>query len=148
MSSQWMKTVKPSYHYQGHTPFRLRQQKSKAIEMRIYWEKDRVKQGQFKIYWEPGRNNKADYFTKHHPLDHHIKVRHEYLNIALTLINNTLRGCVNLSPVSEGGNPDIENRDHGQSTMYSSATPLAIEQVRRSLRLLEPMTKRENRFPS
>jgi hypothetical protein len=55
---------------------------------------------------------------------------------------------VNLSPVSEGSNPDIENRDNKQSTMYSSDTPLAIEQVRRSLRLLEPMTQRENRFPS
>eukprot|EP00957_Ditylum_brightwellii_P155576 11842867-Ditylum_brightwellii.AAC.1 len=55
---------------------------------------------------------------------------------------------VNLSPVSEGCNPDIENREHGQSTMYSSDSPLAIEQVRSSLRLLEPMTKRENRFLS
>eukprot|EP00957_Ditylum_brightwellii_P200092 15253323-Ditylum_brightwellii.AAC.1 len=35
---------------------------------------------------------------------------------------------VNLSPVSEGSNPDIENQDYGQSTMYSSDTPLAIEQ--------------------
>ena len=97
--------------------------------MRFYWVKDRVKQGQFKIYWEPGRNKKADYFTKHHLLDHHIKVRHEYLNNALTLINSTLQGCVNLSPVSKGSNPDIENRDNGQSTMYSSAMPLPIEQV-------------------
>ena len=71
-----------------------------------------------------------------------------YSNIALTLIKSTLQGCVNLSPVSKGSNPDIENRDNGQSTMYSSDTPLAIEQVRRSLRLLEPMTRRENRFPS
>ena len=116
--------------------------------MRFYWVQDRVRQGQFKIYWEPGRNNKADYFTKHHPPDHHIKVRHEYLYIALTLINSTLQGCVNLSPVSEGCNLDIENRDHRQSTMYSSATPLAIEQVRRSLRLLDPMTQRENILPS
>ena len=116
--------------------------------MQFYWVKDRVKQGQFKMYWEPGRNNKADYFTKHRLLAHHKKVHHEYLNIALTLIHSTLRGCVNLSPVSEGCNSDIENQDHGQSTMYSSAMPLAIEQVRRSLRLLEPMTKRDNRFLS
>ena len=116
--------------------------------MRFYWVKDRVKQGQFKIYWEPGRNNKADYFTKHHMPAHHKKVRHKYLNIALTLINSTLRGCVNLSPVSKGSNPDIENQDDVQSAMYSSATPLAIEQVRRSLRLLEPMTQGVNRFPS
>eukprot|EP00957_Ditylum_brightwellii_P141957 10814641-Ditylum_brightwellii.AAC.1 len=89
------------------------QPKSKAIDMRFYPVKDRVKQGQFKIYWEPGRNNKADYFTKHHLPAHNKK----------------------------GSNPDIEKRDGVQSTMYSSATPLAIEQARRSLRLLEPMTQ-------
>eukprot|EP00957_Ditylum_brightwellii_P085147 6474015-Ditylum_brightwellii.AAC.1 len=49
------------------------QQKSKAIDMQFYWVKYRVIQGQFKIYWEPGRNNEADYFTKHHPPAHHNK---------------------------------------------------------------------------
>eukprot|EP00957_Ditylum_brightwellii_P050865 3857780-Ditylum_brightwellii.AAC.1 len=34
---------------------------------------DRIRQGQFRVYWEPGRNNKADYFTKHHPPAHHKK---------------------------------------------------------------------------
>eukprot|EP00957_Ditylum_brightwellii_P056724 4298590-Ditylum_brightwellii.AAC.1 len=51
----------------------IRQQKSKAIDMRFYWVEDRVKQGQFKIYWEMGRNNKVDYFTKHHLPAHHKK---------------------------------------------------------------------------
>eukprot|EP00957_Ditylum_brightwellii_P161152 12270382-Ditylum_brightwellii.AAC.1 len=51
----------------------IQQQKSKATDMQFYWVKGRVKQGQFKIYWEPGRNNKADYFTKHHPPAHHKK---------------------------------------------------------------------------
>eukprot|EP00957_Ditylum_brightwellii_P043185 3272285-Ditylum_brightwellii.AAC.1 len=35
---------------------------------------------------------------------------------------------VNLSPVSKGSNPDIGNWDNVQSTIYISATPLAIEQ--------------------
>eukprot|EP00957_Ditylum_brightwellii_P095095 7242506-Ditylum_brightwellii.AAC.1 len=48
---------------------------------------------------------------------------------------------VNLSPALEGSNLDIENRDNVQSTIYISATPLAIEQVRHSLRLLEPMAQ-------
>jgi hypothetical protein len=36
------------------------------MDMRFYWIKDRVKQGQFKTYWGPGFQNLADYFTKHH----------------------------------------------------------------------------------
>eukprot|EP00957_Ditylum_brightwellii_P154849 11785632-Ditylum_brightwellii.AAC.1 len=46
---------------------------------------------------------------------------------AKTTTQGTLKD-VNLSPVSEGSNPDVENQDNGQSTMYSSAKPLAIEQ--------------------
>merc|ERR1712224_63486 len=48
----------------------VKQQRSKAIDMRYYWLKDRVEQGQFKIFWEPGDENWADYFTKHHPPSH------------------------------------------------------------------------------
>ena len=56
----------------------VKQQRSKAIDMRFYWLKDRVEQGQFKIFWEPGDENWADYFTKHHPLTHHMRVRPIY----------------------------------------------------------------------
>eukprot|EP00957_Ditylum_brightwellii_P007876 596438-Ditylum_brightwellii.AAC.1 len=42
--------------------------------------------------------------------------------------NSIIERIVNLSPVSKGSNPDIENWDNVQSTMYSSAMPLAIEQ--------------------
>eukprot|EP00957_Ditylum_brightwellii_P074164 5635461-Ditylum_brightwellii.AAC.1 len=35
---------------------------------------------------------------------------------------------INLSPTSEGSNPDIEKWDNVQSTKYTSAMPLAIEQ--------------------
>eukprot|EP00957_Ditylum_brightwellii_P192051 14620101-Ditylum_brightwellii.AAC.1 len=107
--------------------------KSKAIDMGLYWVKDRVTQGQFQMYWEPGRNNKTDYFTKHHPLAHH---------------KSTLQGCAALSLTHDTSNLDIEERDYGQSTIYMSATSLAIEQVRRSLRLIQPMAQGVNRFPS
>ena len=48
---------------------------SKAIDMRFYWLRDRVKQGQFHIYWAPGSVNLADYFTKHHIPSHHLRIR-------------------------------------------------------------------------
>ena len=38
----------------------VKQQQSKAMDMRFYWIKDRVQQGQFCIYWKPGKYNKAD----------------------------------------------------------------------------------------
>eukprot|EP00957_Ditylum_brightwellii_P122520 9343331-Ditylum_brightwellii.AAC.1 len=59
----------------------IKQQKSKAIDMRFYWVQDRVRQKQYVVYWELGKNNRANYFTKHHPLAHHHKVRGDYLHL-------------------------------------------------------------------
>ena len=52
---------------------------SKAMDMRFYWIRDRVRQGQFLVYWKRGKTNQADYFTKHHPAKHHIQQRPNYL---------------------------------------------------------------------
>jgi hypothetical protein len=56
----------------------VKQKRSKAIDMRFYWIRDRVRQGQFHVYWKRGRLNKADYFTKHHPATHHQQIRSSY----------------------------------------------------------------------
>ena len=45
----------------------MKQKRSKAIDVRFYWLRDRAEQGQFFIYWDAGRNNLADFYTKHHP---------------------------------------------------------------------------------
>ncbi len=60
----------------------VKQKRSKAIDMRFYWVRDRVKQGQFIIYWKKGVENDADYFTKHHPPAHHRRMRSRYLHEA------------------------------------------------------------------
>lgn len=60
----------------------LKQKRSKAIDMRFYWVRDRVKDGQFVIYWRKGSENDADYFTKHHPPAHHRRLRSRYLHTA------------------------------------------------------------------
>jgi hypothetical protein len=57
----------------------VKQQRSKAIDMRFYWIRDRVRQGQFQIYWSKGQTNRADYFSKHHPASHHQAIRSTYL---------------------------------------------------------------------
>ena len=49
----------------------IKQKRSKAMDMRFYWLRDRTKQGHFHIYWEPGQHNLADLPTKHHHGSHH-----------------------------------------------------------------------------
>jgi hypothetical protein len=63
----------------GYSNGTIKQKRTKAMDMRFYWIKDRVKQGQFKIYWGPGFQNLADYFTKHHSLAHHKRIRDVYI---------------------------------------------------------------------
>jgi hypothetical protein len=40
------------------------QRRSKAMDMRFHWTRDRVRQGQFSVVWRPGIVNLADIFTK------------------------------------------------------------------------------------
>ena len=61
----------------------VKQKRSKAMDMRYYWVRDRVKQQQFVIYWRQGTEQRADYFTKHHPASHHQAMRPVYLQQAL-----------------------------------------------------------------
>jgi hypothetical protein len=49
--------------------------RSKSMDMRFYWIRDRVRQGHFQVFWQPGKQNRADYYTKHHHVKHHIKMR-------------------------------------------------------------------------
>ena len=40
--------------------------RTKAMDMRFHWLRDRECQDKFRIYWRPGKLNCADYWTKHH----------------------------------------------------------------------------------
>jgi hypothetical protein len=71
----------------------IKQQKSKAMQMRFYWIQDRVKQKQFHVYWRSGPTNLADYFTKHHSPAYHQQIRSTYVN-TLNLLSQVLRGCI------------------------------------------------------
>jgi hypothetical protein len=57
----------------------VKQKRSKAIDMRFYWIRDRVRQGQFQVYWSKGQTKCAVYFSKHHPASHHQTIRSTYL---------------------------------------------------------------------
>ena len=73
----------------------IKQKRSKAIDMRFYWLRDRVKQGQFNVYWEPGQHNLADYVTKHHPSTHHKRLRPIYMYNKDTS-PSTVQGCIKI----------------------------------------------------
>jgi hypothetical protein len=87
----------------GYSNCTIKLKRTKAMDMRFYWIKDWVKQGQFKIYWGPGFQNLADYFTKHHSPAHHKRIRNVYIHADERKINregirdSALRGCVNTS---------------------------------------------------
>jgi hypothetical protein len=59
----------------GFANQRTKIKRSKAMDRRFYWIQGRVKQGEFTVHWLRGEQNLADYFTKHHPTSHHIKMR-------------------------------------------------------------------------
>jgi hypothetical protein len=77
----------------------IKQKRSKAMDMRYHWLTDRVRQKQFDVYWRPGRENLADYRTKHHSAQHHKDIRHLILYEANSL--QVLRGCVKLLPLPQ-----------------------------------------------
>ena len=49
------------------------------MDIRFHWMRCRDTQEKFKYYWRPGRQNWADYWTKHFPASHHINMRLEFL---------------------------------------------------------------------
>jgi hypothetical protein len=87
----------------GYSNGTIKEKRTKAMDMRFYWIKDRVKQGQFNVYWGPGYQNLAYYFTKHHLPAHHKRMRKIYIHADDQPINwkgiqdYALQGCVNTS---------------------------------------------------
>jgi hypothetical protein len=49
----------------------VKMKRSKSIDMRFHWIRDRIKQGHFVVTWIKGANNLADFFTKALPVHVH-----------------------------------------------------------------------------
>ena len=58
---------------------KIQPKRTKAMDMRFHWLRDRECQEQFRIHWRPGKLNYADYWTKHHPAKHHKNARREFI---------------------------------------------------------------------
>ena len=83
--AEWLREIFRALGYpQGRTPLvtdnavavgfandTIQHAKTKAIDMRYHWVRDRVRQGHFDIFWVPGDSNIADYFTKALPVHEH-----------------------------------------------------------------------------
>jgi hypothetical protein len=55
----------------------------KAMDMRFHWLRCRSAQDQYRFYWRPGTQNFTDYWTKHHPKNHHKSFRPLILTSAI-----------------------------------------------------------------
>jgi hypothetical protein len=82
-----------------------KQQQSCLMEMRYFCVCDKVAQDVYDVKWHPGKENLADYQSKHHPGAHHTAIPPWYLhevNSPLVLPRasrpSTLKGCVGTLP--------------------------------------------------
>ena len=78
----------------------IQPRRTKSMDMRFYWLRCRDSQGQFRYYWAPGPDNLADYWTKHHPADHHIAKRPTILTPKTVL--DALRASTKRTPATKG----------------------------------------------
>jgi len=91
--------------------------KSKAMNMRYHWVRERVSTADYEIKWQPGNTNLADYFTKTHPAKHHRMWRSSYLSpvegmtgtvnaaVRRARRRSLFRGCVQYRASIEGTAP-------------------------------------------
>lgn len=100
----------------------MRPKMSKSIDKNYWWMKDKVAQGEYNLYWKSGRENWADYHTKHHPPTHHKMMRKRYLVAILQRIQDDMRGCV--SKLGE------EPSHHGYEGAHGTALRTALAQYR------------------
>jgi hypothetical protein len=55
----------------GITNLTIVPQKTKSMDLRLWWLRCQESQQQFRYYWDKGSHNWADYHTKHHPPIYH-----------------------------------------------------------------------------
>jgi len=99
----------------------IKQKRTKTLDMRYYWLKDREAQGQFTFVWAPSCENLADYFTKHHPPKHHQTVRSHYIALSLFDPSSVLVHCKGVLIPGSAPVPD-----HGQTLPAGAPTANAV----------------------
>ena len=64
---------------QGIAKDTCKSRRSKAIDMRYHWIRDRVNDKEFNIIWQPGNESSADLNTKKQPAAQMLKMRHRFV---------------------------------------------------------------------
>ena len=59
----------------------IKRQRSRSMEMRFFWVRDKIAQEMYDLQWHPWQENLADYQSKHHIRSHHAAVRPWYLHM-------------------------------------------------------------------
>ena len=73
---------------EGFINSKIQPKRTKSMDMRFEWLKDRESKNQFRFFWRSGKTNLADYFTKHHPPTHLRNVRGEFLTRVADLVRS------------------------------------------------------------
>jgi hypothetical protein len=99
----------------------VKQRRSKAIDMRFYWVRDRVDKKQCRVHWRRGSDNQADYFSKHHSPAHHRLMHSRYLlDLHKPRLDRSVQGCVDpglLNPMQN--NKGYPNNYTKRTTSFS-----------------------------
>lgn len=66
-----------------------KQKRSKAIDMRYHWIRDRVALKDFNIVWRAGKHSIADYLTKPHPVPHTLHMRKYFVKQTMPTFTTT-----------------------------------------------------------
>eukprot|EP00957_Ditylum_brightwellii_P034319 2603156-Ditylum_brightwellii.AAC.1 len=59
--------ITDNFTVEGIVSNHVKQRRTRAMDMRFYWIRGRVKQGHYLVMWKPGEDKLADYSTKHFP---------------------------------------------------------------------------------
>jgi hypothetical protein len=103
----------------------IKQQRSRAIDMRFYWVRDRQQQGHFNIFWAPGTDNLAD--VLHHQAMRPIYVHSKDQDTDIQVIANALlvlQGCV--KPASGKAQANTNAMVNSQDTHASTQANISI----------------------
>ncbi len=136
----------------------VKRQRSHTMEMRFFWVADPVKQRKYGIKYFPGKENIADYQSKHHTRAHHVAVRPRYLHeptsvreLPCAFKPSTLKGCVGTLPdgyVRTKPLPQVPTRQSAPITGAYLPTYFRIPTVIPMLRRLLGPTIARVRIPS
>ena len=105
----------------------VKQCRSKAMDMRFYWDRDCVAKGDFIIHWHRGSDNLADYFTKHYSPAHHRLMRSRYLvdlhrpDFA-NATTQLMRRCVDDFPTLTASTTSAHHPGYEASSLVSSTS--------------------------